>query len=220
VALIESKRDQRTEERLSKQQRDAGINDSGMEREMHVITIEYDEAGVRRREDLLMLFVRYPEIDNQNMHSQMWSFFTTFIVSAPKDQFEAMKAQLYTVAGSVKPAPQWWMQSQALLVQLSRMRMENRWAAIRQRGEMINKRFSDDDYTQYRKSMASSSDAAQRDRVNAIYETEDFRDSDGAIVNLPIHYKHVFSDGQGNYVLSNNSQDKPGEFWNEIDRMK
>jgi hypothetical protein len=218
VMLIDSRRDQQTEERLAKQQRDAGIQDNGMRREAHVVTIEYDEQNVRRREDLSMLYVRYAPIDNQNIHSQMWSIFTTFIISAPREHFDATKPELYTIAGSLRPTPQWWTQSQAVLVELSRMRMENRIAAVRRRGEMINQ-MTDDDYARYKKSIAGS-DAAQHDRINTIYETEDFRDSDGAIVNLPIHYQHVFSDGKGNFVLSNNSQSKPGELWNEIQPMK
>jgi hypothetical protein len=78
---------------------------------------------------------------------------------------------------------------------------------------------SDTDYAKYKKDM-SSGDAAQRTRINSIKETDDFRDTNGNIVNLPMHYNHVFSDGKGNYVLSNNSQDKPGTLWKPIRPMK
>jgi hypothetical protein len=220
VSLVEGKRQPRIEEMYAKMNRDAGIADNGMQREVYVVTLEYDEAGVRRREDALMLFVRYAPIINQNIRAQTWSIFTTFVVSAPKEKFDGMKPQLYTIAGSVRPTPQWWRQSQALLAELSRIRIEERWRSIRQRGEMINQRFSDDEYARYKKSMSATSDATQRDRINTIYETSDYRDSDGGIVNLPMHYKNVFSDGKGNYVLSNNTQDKPGELWNAIEPMK
>jgi hypothetical protein len=89
---------------------------------------------------------------------------------------------------------------------------------IRRRGEQIN-RLSDEEYARYRKAF-SGSDAAQRDPINTIYETSDYKDADGQIANLPMHYHHVFSDGKGNYVLSNNSNDKPGELWTAIQPMK
>lgn len=216
VVLIDGRRQPKIEEMHAKLQRDGGIPDNGMEREVYVVAMEYDEAGVRRRDEALMLYVRYAPIVNQNLRSQMWSVFTTFVVSAPKDKFEAAKAQLYTIAGAVRPTPQWWTQSQALLAELSRIRMEARWNAIRRRGEQIHQ-MSDADYARYRKSF---SDGAQRDRINAIYETDDFKDTNGRIVHLPMHYKNVFSDGQGNYVLSNDTRDKPGESWNAIQPMK
>jgi hypothetical protein len=133
---------------------------------------------------------------------------------------------LYAAAGGVRPTPQWFVQSQALLAELSRMRADARWAAIRERGRQINQRFSDDEYRRYKEKMASSSssdatgDAAQRDRINTIYETDDFRDTTGGIVNLPMHYQHVYSDGKGNYVLTNDSGNKPGELWNAISPIK
>lgn len=216
VELIDGQRQPKIEEMYAKLQRDAGIPDNGMQREVYVVTLDYDEAGVRRRDEALLTYVRYQPIVNQNLRSQMWSVFTTFVLSAPKDRFDAAKAQLYTIAGSVRPTPQWWTQSQALLAELSRIRMEARWESIRKRGQMLNQ-MTDNDYAKYRKSFA---DSAQRDRINAIYETDDFKDTNGRIVNLPMHYKNVFSDGQGNYVLSNDTRDKPGESWNAIQPMK
>ncbi len=218
VVLVDGQRQAKIEELYAKNQRDSGIADNGMQREVYVVTLDYDEAGVRRRDEALMLYVRYAPIVNQNIRSQQWSVFTMFVASAPKEKFAAAKPQLTTIAGSVRPTPQWWTQSQALLAELSRIRVEERWKAIRLRGQKIHQ-LSDDDYARYKKSISGSSDA-QRDRVNTIYETNDYRDSDGRIVNLPMHYKNVFSDGQGNYVLSNDSGDKPGELWKTIAPMK
>jgi hypothetical protein len=191
-----------------------------MKREVHVVTFEYDEADVRRREEATMLYVRLPPIDNVNIFAQTWAIYTTFQVSAPAEEFEAQKQALYTAAGSVRPTPGWFMQSQALIAELSRIRAEARWDQIRRRGQEINQRFSDAEYKQYKEKFSATSDSAQRDRINTIYETDDFRDTSGDIVNLPMHYQHVYSDGKGNYVLTNNSQNKPGELWNEIETIK
>ncbi len=167
-----------------------------------------------------MMFAVLPPIDNVNIFAQTWAIYTTYQISAPADTFDAQKQELYAAAGSVRATPQWFMQSQALLAELSRIRTEARWAAIRKRGEEINKRFSDAEYKQYREKFSATSDSSQRTRINSIYETDDFRDTNGDIVNLPMHYQHVYSDGKGNYVLTNNTQNKPGELWNEIQTIK
>ena len=83
----------------------------------------------------------------------------------------------------------------------------------------MDKQLSDADYARYKQS-TSSSNGAQRDRINAIYETSDYRDADGQVVNLPMHYKNVFSDGNGSYVLSDDSRDKPGELWKTLEPIK
>jgi hypothetical protein len=216
VELIASRRDDKAEAAQDKISRDTGANVAGIRREVHVITFEYDEAGVRRREEATMMYAVLPAIDNVNIFSQSWAIYTTSQVSAPAEQFEKQKAELYAAAAGVRPTPQWFVQSQALLAELSRIRSDARWAAIRRKGEEINRRFSDDDYRRYKQTFSATSDAAQRDRINTIYETDDFRDTGGEIVNLPMHYQHVYSDGKGNYVLTNNTQNKPGETWNEI----
>jgi len=101
---------------------------------------------------------------------------------------------------------------------MSRRRTTNNWELIRARGRQIS-RVSDAQYSKYKRE-TSGSDAAQRKRINGLYETDDVRDTSGNIVNLPMHYQHVFSDGKGNYVLSNNSRDKPGAQWSSVRPMR
>lgn len=217
VTLIDSKRQTAIEAMHDRTQRETGALDNGMIREAWLVTLEYDEAGSRRREEALMLYVRYAPILNQNIRSQQWSVFTTSVISAPRDEFDRLKGELSRVAGSVRPTPQWWTQSQALLAELQRIRTDARWNEIRRRGERINQ-MTDADYAKYKKSFAN--DSTQRDRINAIYETSDYRDSTGDIVNLPMHYKNVYSDGAGHYVLTNDTRDRPGESWNAIEPVK
>jgi hypothetical protein len=101
---------------------------------------------------------------------------------------------------------------------MARQRTANNWEIIKARGRQINQ-LSDDQYDKYKRETASS-DAAQRQRIQGIYETSDYKDANGDIVNLPMHYNNVFSDGKGNYVLSNNSQDRPSSGWKAIRPMK
>jgi hypothetical protein len=58
----------------------------------------------------------------------------------------------------------------------------------------------------------AADDEAHRLRINAIGERHDYADKYGTRVNVPIHYKSVFGDGNGNYVLTNKSFQPGGEF--------
>jgi hypothetical protein len=191
---------------------------NGMQREVHVIVVEYDEDGIRRREEMNLTYVRFQPFNGINgFNSQTWSIFNGGSICAPAEQFDAQRTTLLNVASTIRPTPQWYTHSQAIIADNSRKRAERVWESIRERGRQINQ-ISDADYTKYKTDMHSGEE--QRKRINGIYETDDFKDSDGSVVNLPMHYQHVFSDGKGHYVLSNNSQDKPGELWTPIEPAK
>jgi hypothetical protein len=92
--------------------------------------------------------------------------------------------------------------------------------AIRRRGQMYDQ-MSDAQFRLYKQKTSGStgglhSDAAQDQRIQGIYEVQDYRDRDGSLVELSIHPKHVFSDGQGNLLLTNSYNDRPGTGWEEI----
>ena len=217
VQLVSSRRDAKSEAFLAKVERDTG-GLGGMEREVYVLVWEYDEGEIRRREEANVTFVRFAPYESANLNSQLWSISHTGSISAPAQQFAAQRLSLLNVGGTLRPTPQWHTQSQAVIAEMSRRRAANNWEIIKERGRQISQ-VSDADYAKYKRDM-SGGDAAQRTRINGIYETDDFKDTNGDIVNLPMHYHHVFSDGKGNYVLSNNSHDKPGELWEPIQPIK
>lgn len=217
VKLVSSRRDSRAEASLAAINRSVG-GGNGMTNEVWLIVMDYTEAKVRKRQEAAITYTRFAPYLSQNMNSQMWSMAPSAAISAPINLFPALKAQLSRVANTVRPTPQWHVQSQNLIAEMSRQRSENNWAIIRERGRQIGQA-SDADYARFKKDMARG-DAAQRQRINSINETDDFRDTTGSIVNLPMHYNHVFSDGKGNYVLSNNSGDRPGQQWKQIRPMK
>jgi hypothetical protein len=217
VKLVSRRRDAKTEAFVEKLRRDSGTH-NGMQTEIWNIVMDYNEASVRRRGEVNVTYTRFEPYVNQNMNSQTWSIAPLLSISAPAKQFAAQRQTLLNVAGTVHPTPQWHIQSQKLIAEMSRQRTANNWEIIKERGRQISE-LSDADYAKYRKDM-SQSDGAQRQRINGINETDDFRDTTGSIVNLPMHYRHVFSDGKGNYVLSNNSQDKPGASWESIKPLK
>lgn len=234
VTLVSSKRNEKAEQQIDEIDRKIGANTQGQQREVHVVTMEYDdEAGVRRREEGQMTYVRYQPFHGLNgFVAQNWAIFPTYSISAPADKLDQQRAQLHAVAGSARPTPLWFTQSQAVIAELSRKRAAAKWEEIIARGKEIS-RYNDEQYANYKKAHASGggsgtasssggigSDEAQRDRINSTYETTDYRDTNGQIVNASIHYKHVYSDGNNHFVLTNDSRDKPGSNWNELPPAK
>lgn len=217
VKLVRSSRDGKAEAWLKRMDTATG-GGQGMQREIHSIVMEYDERSVRRREEVQITYVRFAPYVSNGLSSQTWSLAAGLSISAPVSTFAAQKPALINVARTLGPTPQWHTQSQAAIAEMSRQRAANNWEIIKARGRQISQ-LSDAQYEKYKRETRSS-DAAQRARINGIYETDDFKDTNGNIVNLPMHYNHVFSDGKGNYVLSNNSRDKPGSSWKSIRPMK
>jgi len=217
VTLVKSSRDAKAEAFIKKIDSATG-GGGGMESEIHVIVMDYNEGKIRRREEVSVTYTRFAPYNSPNFNSQLWSLTPNLSISAPVNLFAAHRASLLNVAGTLRATPQWHIKSQGVIAEMSRQRTANNWAIIKERGRQINQ-LSDADYAKYKKDM-SGGDAAQRTRIKGIYETDDFKDTNGNIVNLPMHYHHVFSDGKGNYVLSNNSHDKPGELWTPIKPMK
>lgn len=213
VQLVRATRDVKTEAFLKKIEAATG-GGNGLQREVYIIVMDYTEAKVRRREEVRITYARFPAYVNGDLKSQMWSIAHSGSISAPATLFAAHRQSLLSAAGTLLPVPAWHIRSQAIIAEMSRRRAADNWALIRERGRQIS-RLSDAQYEKYKKDMAGG-DAAQRIRINTIRETDDFKDVDGNIVNLPAHYSYIFSDGKGNYVLSNNSQDRPGSAWQAI----
>ena len=89
---------------------------------------------------------------------------------------------------------------------------------IARRGRQYDQ-MSTDSFNAWRESV-SPSDTAQNDRINSIYEVQDFRDADGLAVKLPIHYQNYYSDGKGNYLMTNSTLVEPGSEWTPIEPAK
>lgn len=214
VRLLDDRRDAVGEAADLQQQHALGMKTPGMTSENHIIVIGYREAGVAMREEIHAKITRMPAIVNTNIRAQTWLLFTSLIIAAPEADFDRMQPQLLGIAGTRRMAPKWWNQMMQLRGEIMRMKAENINEAIRRRARMYDE-MSDAQLAAWKRSDASNSEV-QRKRIQGIYEVQDYRDRDGSAVELPFHHKHVFSDGRGNYVLTNDYNSKPGSAYEEI----
>lgn len=215
VRMVDAQRQAKLEEMGVANDRATNANTQGMRREIWLLNFEYDLDGVRRREESIITFVAYAPFNGLNgFHTQTWGLFFTQFVSAPADLWEKEKPALYGAVGSVRPTLRWFTASQAVIAENSRQRSANIWKSIKDRGEQIkNMHVTKADESAYNSGL--NSDASHRQRMNTLNETDDYKDVDGSTVNLPIHGKYKFSDGQGNIVVTDRYV-KPGENYQEI----
>ena len=209
VRLIEDTRDLQGERNLAMQQRAMGMNPNDIRTQLHVITVGYERGNQKMIEQIVTMFALFPGMNTENIRSESWALYTLVSIAAPEEKFAKTREQLYALAGTYRSIPNWWAQQFAVRQEIQKKQHADAMEAIKRRGEFYGQ-LSDDQFNSWKKSNAVS-DKAQKDRIDGIYERQDYKDVDGSNVNLTIHYKHVYSDGSGNLVLTNNSLNKPND---------
>lgn len=218
LRLIEDRRDPQAEQAWREQSAATGVDVRNIGAEIHVITLAYQKQGVPMREQVTLNFTRCSPMDNGYLVSRMWMIFTNGIIAAPEADFARLRPQLLAIAGTLEMEPRWWNQMMQLRSLLIQKKHQDAMAEIRRRGEMYN-RISDEQFASWKRWNASDNEA-QRQRIQGIYEVQDYRDLNGQSVELPFHHKHVFSDGQGNYLLTNDYNTKPEGNYQEIQSVR
>ena len=221
VELVSDKRDEAAERAMAEQRRQLGAaaNNGGQQWEVHAITIRYDMGGVPFLEEIHLSYAKLDPMPTRNMTIWNWMLFPIVAFRAPEAKFEQAKPLAYASAQSLRTVPQWFTQSQLLIMQATQRNHVIGMEEIRRRGQFYDQ-MSDADMAAWKKSVGPSSDAQQNDRINTIYEVDDFRDTDGTPVKLPIHYKNYYSDGKGNYVMTNSTLHEPGSDFTQIGPVK
>lgn len=217
VQLVGDERDAITEAAMMAQARETGVPLRGTW-EKHVVTFRFVLNGVPFTQELRATLTYGPPTRTQHMTFGFWMLFVDSDVRAPTAKWERMKPLLLASAGSLRTVPEWFTQQQLVLMEITRKNHVLGMEEIRRRGEHYS-RMSDESFAAWKRSVAIG-DKQQNDRINTIREVDDFRDTDGLPVKLPIHYKNYYSDGKGNYVMTNSTMDAPGSEWTELERMK
>ena len=185
------------------------------------VAVEYQEGEVRFREEIpVMLFGTrmvtpdtYGYMGGPLVH-HMWQATPFMSARAPADAFDANEALFVTLVRNAQPTMEWQVQIHELHMAISRMEHEGRMADQREfarRQKQIaetNREISDMQMAGWRERQASQ-DRVHRSFVNTVNEVDDFRQPDGTSVSLPSHYDHVFTDSQGNYILTNDAFFEP-----------
>jgi hypothetical protein len=208
--LISDERDLKAEQRQAEQARAMGMANPDIRSTIHIITVAYEKNGTPMREQIITSYARFPDTVNQNLRSQMWSLFPLVVVAAPESRFESSRDLLYKLADTYRPIPNWWTQQFEARQRIQNQRHIDGMAEIKRRAEFYNS-ISEAQQKTFESNMAAR-DKETKDFVDTIYERQEYKDLDGRNVTLSIHAKHVYSNGEGKYILSNRPLDTTGGF--------
>lgn len=211
LKLVEDAHDKEAEKQFANSS--ALAAELGAKYEVRKVTYTYEKGGTAFTAELQLLYVRLPVARGGGLATQNWSLGVLLNVRGPSATFEKQKPLLYAVAQSCRSVPKWHTQAMQLRTDLLRAQTEAMAATIKAAAKRYDT-LSDDDLKAWKKAQAID-DAKQNDRINGIYEVNDFKDTDGLTVKLPIHYKNYFSDGKGTYLLTNREGEPRGD-WTPI----
>lgn len=145
--------------------------------------------------------------ETEMMRQTLWSIDRNCMFRAPQGRLESSMPTLMTVANSLRQTPQ-WMQMFA-----SHARKMNQISA---RGAAEISRINAESHREITRIINEGyqrrnqiNDETHRKYINSLREVEDFVDSDGDHVQLPSGYDRVYSDGMGNYILTNDANFEP-----------
>ncbi len=169
---------------------------------MLAVEWEFRLQGVPH-EGLIMLGTTWFGSDMQVGRQLWWSVEPAVTFAAPSGRLEPVLPTLMAIASSVRPTPQW------LKMKTDHMRALNRIAAegAAQRAGIVAEASREVSriLAEGWEARTASSDGSHARLINSIREVETFGGSGGESVQLPSGYDHVYSNGGGEYLLTNDA---------------
>lgn len=211
VRTLKAERDGRAEQALVQQITRAGGQVIDMDVQSWVVRSSCDQNGTAMTEEVSFLLQIGRPMQAAGLMTQTWACVFDVACRAPTSRFEALRPVFQMIYRSLRADPRWHARQMEIRTQMLRQQTHDLIETIRQQAAKYNQQLSENELADWKRKNAAD-DEAHRQRLNAIAETHDYADRDGTRVNVPIHYKSVYGDGQGNYVLTNTSYDPGGEF--------
>ena len=158
----------------------------------------------------------------------IWELSPAISYRAPAGQLEASLPLMFAIANSLQVTPQWARQRLELQAKLNKISADTaRQAneAAMQRSRLLAKTNSEinDIIHQGYQDREAIRDATHRKVVTSLRGTEDYVTPGGGTVELPNTYDRVYSNGQGDYLLTNDQLYDPntdpalnGQSWQGI----
>ncbi|MEQ9560979.1 MAG: hypothetical protein RLN69_00550, partial [Woeseiaceae bacterium] len=155
-----------------------------------------------------------------------WDMRDAVALRAPEGQLDAQMPVLLAIVNSLRETPEYSRQLLALQTKISQgnheaaMQTIQTYAEISRSSYNANQQISAGIMKSFDERNASQ-DRGQQNFVNYIHDQQDYSDpSVSGNVTLPAAYDRVFSNGKGDYVLTNDVSFEPGADWSAINRAR
>ncbi|MBC8107508.1 MAG: hypothetical protein H7Z14_13025 [Anaerolineae bacterium] len=166
------------------------------------------ELDGKKYEHLLVFGVTYFLNESQVGQSILWTVEPSVSYRAEEGQLDANMPLLMSIANSARPTPKWAQMKadhSAKMNQIAAKGAADRSAIIANSHREIMKMIVDGD-----RNRQASNDRSAYNFIKTIREVEDFQGpNDSTPVQLPHHYQHVYSNGAGEYIMTNDSLYNP-----------
>jgi hypothetical protein len=170
-------------------------------------TCTYELDG-KKWEHLIVFGVVYLASDTQVGRQLWWSIEPSVSYRAEAGQLQANLPLLMSIANSVHPTAKWAQMKMDHIRKMNQIAAKgaaDRSAIIANSKREINKMIIEGDQQRQ-----ATNDRSSYNFIKAIREVEDFTGpNDTTPVQLPHYYDHVYSNGAGDYILTNDSLYNP-----------
>lgn len=155
-----------------------------------------------------------------------WDLRDAVSLRAPEGTLDTQMPVLLAIVNSLRQTPEYTQQIVQMQTKISQgnhesaMKTIETYRQISQSSYNANQEINAGIMNSYKQRNASQ-DRSQRGFVNYIHDQQDYADpSVNANVTLPANYDKVFSNGKGEYVLTNDVSFEPGADWSSIERTR
>ncbi|CAN5433885.1 hypothetical protein BH09PLA1_BH09PLA1_12650 [soil metagenome] len=166
------------------------------------------ELDGKKWEHLIVFGVMYITSDMEVGRQVWWSIEPSVSYRAEEGQLELNMPLMMSIANSVRPTPKWAQMKMDHIRKMNQIAAKgaaDRSAIIANSNAEISKMIVDGN-----RSRQESNDRSSYNFIKAIREVEDFTGpNDTTPVQLPHYYDHVYSNGAGDYILTNDSLYNP-----------
>ncbi len=196
------------------------------------ILLAYKQNGKALEETVLVTWQYLVIISQGQMTAGSWNINHMRSFRGPAGTNYLGDAMLSAIVQSIRPNPAWEAEMQRYWQKLSRIQQKgasDRLANLQDHGRKMGKINSDinDIIMGGYKERTASSDRAQKQYVDAIREETAYSTPSGETIKLPSFYDHVYTDGQGTYILNNDAFYNPnrdstvnGVSWDRIEAQQ
>lgn len=170
-------------------------------------TCTYQQDG-RAWEEMIILGVTYFGLDSQVGRQLWWSIEPNVAYRAPAGELDANLPLFYAIANSLRMTPQWANMKANHAAKMNQ---------IKAKGTADRSRILADSHRDIMKIITDGynerqaiQDKTHEKFINTIREVENYTTPDGeSTVQLPSYYEHVYTNGNGEYILTNDALYNP-----------
>ena len=176
--------------------------------EARVITVQYLWRGIQLEEKILIGWQYMDANVNGQFYTGTWSVPIFISNRGPVGTDYLNDPTLATVMSSFAATPQWTKSMNDYWAEINRIRTNGRktdqvnFTAHQQKMRQINGEINDIIVGGY-ESRSAIQEQGFRKSINTISEVTAYDDGSGSTVELPSFYEHAYTDGLGNYTLTN-----------------